>query len=127
MRKPYRSTVLLLAFLTSMAAWAATVTYKPPAQTGVIYTVINYKRVFGTTQNTSVSVAWGTFRKSATVPSPLGSCSQSSPSGFVLRLNHLKADSVPLTLTTDGTIVRGPYQGAAPAETQHPCYKTVSW
>jgi hypothetical protein len=113
----------------SVAAWAVTVTvtYKPPAKTGVIYTVINYKRALGTTQNTSVSVVWGTFRKSATIPAPLGSCSQSAPSGFVLTLNHLKADQVLFTLTTDGSIVHTPLQGAAPGEAQHSCYKLVSW
>jgi len=116
----------MLAAVTS-AVWAATATYTPPPQTGTIYTVINYKRAFGTTVGTFVSVTWGTFQKSGTISAPLGSCSQSIPSGFVLKLQHTKADSVPLTVSTDGTFVRTPYQGAAPAEVNHPCYKVVSW
>lgn len=117
----------LLTLLAATAVWAATVTYTPPAQTGTIYTVINYKRVFGTAVNTSLSVAWGTFRRSGTISAPVGSCSQSTPAGFVLRLQHTKADSVPLTVTTDGTFVRTPYQGTAPAEINHNCYQLVSW
>jgi hypothetical protein len=128
MKKSYRSAILLVVItLFAMAAWAVTVTYNPPAQPGTIYTVIDYKRSLGTTVNTNVSVAWGTFNKSATITAPFDSCSQTFPAGFVLKLNHSNADSVPLTLSTTGTIVRGPYQGSAPAETQHSCYKTVSW
>ncbi len=129
MQKRYHTAAIVFAIVTSatVSAWAATFTYTPPAQTGTIYTVIDYKRTLGTTQNTSVSVAWGTFSKSGTITAPLDSCSQSSPSGFVLILKHLNADRVPLTISTTGTIVRTPYQGAAPPETQHSCYKLVNW
>ena len=116
-----------LIVLTATAVWAATATYTPPAQTGTIYTVVSYKRSLGTAVNTSLSVNWGTFQRSGTVYAPFGSCSQSTPAGFVLRLQHTNADSVPLTVTTSGTFVRTPYQGVAPAEINHPCYQLVSW
>jgi hypothetical protein len=129
MRKCIASFWLLLSVLTVLTstAWAATITYTPPPQTGTVYTVINYKRVFGTAVDTSLSVVWGTFQRSGTISSPLGSCSQSIPAGFVLTLQHTKADSVPLTVSTDGTFVSGPYQGVAPPEINHPCYKVVNW
>lgn len=120
--------VLLGVFvLAAASAWAVTVTWTPPAQVGDVYTVIDYRRSFGTTQATSVSVAWGTFNKSATISAPLDSCSQAVHSGFVLKLRHLKADSIPLTLTTNGTILMGPYQGSAPAQWSAPCYKRIQW
>lgn len=118
--------LLSLVMLTAAAAWAATTTYTPPAQTGTIYTVIDYKRTLGTAVTTSVSVAWGTFNRSGS-STPSGSCSQSIPAGFVLKLQHTNSDSVPLTVTTNGTFVRTPYQGVAPAEINHPCYKLLSW
>jgi hypothetical protein len=118
---------VLLATLTAAAVWGVSATYTPPAQTGTIYTVINYKRSLGTAVNTSLSVVWGTFQRSGPISAPLDSCSQSIPAGFVLKLQHTKADSVPLTVSTDGTFARTPYQGAAPPEISHPCYKTVSW
>lgn len=128
MRAKARPWIVLTTLMTlASTAWGATVTYTPPAQTGTIYTVIDYKRVFGTTVNTSLSVAWGTFNRSGTISAPFNSCSQTIPAGFVLTLQHTKADSVPLTVSTDGTFVRGPYQGSAPPEVNHPCYKVVNW
>jgi hypothetical protein len=44
----------------------------------------------------------------------------------VVRFRHFTADSVPLTLTTTGRIVRGPYQGGMPVEALHRCYQVVS-
>lgn len=118
---------VLVVMLTATAVWGASMIYTPPARTGTIYTVINYKRVFGTTVNTSLSVAWGAYRRNGSISAPTGSCSQSTLAGFVLKLQHTKADSIPLTVSTDGTFVRGPYQGTAPAEANHACYKVVSW
>jgi hypothetical protein len=34
-------------------------------------------------------------------------------------------DTRPFEITTNGTIVRGPYQGEIPAEISHACYKFV--
>jgi hypothetical protein len=133
MRRPSLSAVIVLTLLASMtaAAWAAThkesvARYTPPAQPGLIYTVINYNQASGRAQHTLVSVSWGQYQDALVVAAPYASnlCSTSSPSGFVFRIrNH--GSSAPLTITTNGTIVRGPYQGDVPMELLHACYTLV--
>jgi hypothetical protein len=129
MKKPHLSTAIALTLLACAAgvAWAATATYTPPAETGLIYTVINFSRSAGRAQHTYVTVDWGTVHRRQIVPFPYSNstCATSSPSGFVFRLRHNQPDSTPLTLTTTGTIVRGPYQGEPPLELLHPCYRLV--
>jgi hypothetical protein len=128
MRKASLLTVLSLALLLSaVAAWAATARFVPPAEPGHIWTVINFRTANGKAQPASVSVSWDRARKTIIVPAPsyASPCLNTTPSGFVFRLRHANADSVPLTITTTGTIVRGPYQGEPPLELLHACYKLV--
>jgi hypothetical protein len=134
MRKPTVPAIaalMLLVFATAVA-WAArgkasAATYVPPAQPGLIYTVINFNQVAGKAQNTPVSVSWGDFHNSFVASAPYGSnpCSTSTPSGFVYRLRNNQGSSAPLTITTSGTIVRGPFQGDVPMELLHACYRLV--
>lgn len=128
MRKNLRSGILFLTMIVSATAlWAAAAAYTPPPETGHIWTVINYKMVGGRNQTTSVNVKWDRPRKTINVagPSYASPCRTSTPAGFVLRLRHSTADSVPLTINTNGTVIRGPYQGEAPPEALHACYKLV--
>ena len=129
MRKPHLSTAIALILLAGAAgvAWAATATYTPPAETGLIYTVINFSRSAGRAQHTYVTVDWGSTHRRQIVSFPYSNstCATSTPSGFVFRLRHNQPDSTPLTITTTGTIVRGPYQGEPPLELLHPCYRLV--
>ncbi|HEX9941147.1 MAG TPA: hypothetical protein VGG03_03965 [Thermoanaerobaculia bacterium] len=129
MRRPCFAAVLILALLalSSLAAWAATASFTPPAEEGTIFTVINSNRGAGAIA-TSVSVSWGPFRKSAIVGNQYGNCARSSTAGFVLMIRHLRPESTfPFTVSTSGTIVRAPYQGIAPPEVGHPCYKLVKF
>jgi hypothetical protein len=129
MKKPHLSTAIALVLLACAAgvAWAAKATYTPPAEPGLIYTVINFSRSAGRAQHTYVTVDWGSVHRRQIVPFPYSSssCATSTPSGFVFRLRHNQPDSTPLTITTTGTIVRGPYQGEPPLELLHPCYRLV--
>jgi hypothetical protein len=134
MRRPSLSAVVVLTVLISATAvvWAAkprasVATYVPPAEPGLIYTIINFNRVAGRAQHTLVSVTWGDFHDAFVVPGPYTSnpCFTSTPSGFVYRLRNNQGSSAPLTLTTTGTIVRGPYQGDVPMELLHACYTLV--
>jgi hypothetical protein len=134
MRKPQLSAVLILILLASVAAVARTAprkgsaaTYVPPAEPGLIYTIINFNRTGGRTQNTPVTVSWGDIHRSFVVAAPyaVNPCSTSTPSGFVFRLRNNQGDSTPLTITTSGTIVRGPFQGDVPMELLHACYRSV--
>src|SRR5258708_36823121 len=120
MRKPQLSAVLVLILLASatVVAWGARTrtslaTSTPPAEPGLIYTVINYGRAGGTAQHTLVSVNWGNFHDSVVVPPPYLSnpCSTSTPSGFVYRIRNNQGISTPLMLTTNATTVGAPYQG----------------
>jgi hypothetical protein len=127
MRKPYLSAVLTLAILTlsltAWGAWKATASFTPPAEAGTIFAVINADRSAATT---SLSVDWGSFHRSVIVGNPYGNCARTSNAGFILKVNHSRPDSTLFTLSTTGTIVRGPYQGFAPAEVSHSCYKIVN-
>ncbi|MFY9824074.1 MAG: hypothetical protein WAM82_22035 [Thermoanaerobaculia bacterium] len=134
MRRPSLSAVIVLTLLAAVtAAWAArpnkasVATFTPPAQPGLIYTVINYSRAGGQAQHTLVAVNWGSFHDNVVVPPPYTSnpCSTSTPSGFVYRIRNNTGSSALLTLTTNGTIVRGPYQGDVPLELLHACYRLV--
>jgi|SRR5436305_7263692 len=136
MRKSHLSAVLVLILLISATAigWARSATprpstagYTPPAETGMIYTVINYGRDRGVAQHTYVTVDSSDGHRSLIVPGPYlnSPCSTATPSGFVFRLRHNVPDSTPVTITTTGTIVRGPYQGDVPMELLHACYKLV--
>jgi hypothetical protein len=128
MQKSFRLGLLVAAMIASATAlWAATATYTPPPETGHIWTVINYKMVGGRNQSTSVNVQWDRPRRTIIVPGPsyASPCRTSTPAGFVLRLRHSTADSVPMTINTNGTVIRGPYQGEAPPEALHACYTLV--
>ncbi|HEV7506035.1 MAG TPA: hypothetical protein VGS07_14095 [Thermoanaerobaculia bacterium] len=134
MRKSQLSAIVALIVLASAAAvaWAAkpkasVATYTPPAEVGLIYTVINFSRTAGRAQHTLVSVDRGDFHNDFVVPPPYTSnpCSTSTPAGFVYRLRNNQGDSTPVTLTTNGTIVRGPFQGDVPMELLHACYRLV--
>lgn len=126
--------VLILILLPTVIAFARTspgkgssATYVPPAEPGLIYTVIEFNRAGGRAQNTPVTVSWGDFHNSfvASAPYTANPCSTSTPSGFVFRLRNNQGSSTPLTITTSGTIVRGPFQGDVPMELLHACYRLV--
>jgi hypothetical protein len=131
MRKP--PALALLLILTAATAFAArrsiatAASFTPPPEAGVIYTVIDFPRASGKAQSAIVTVSWGLASRRVVVAAPYrGICSETTPSGFVLKLRHPRPDTVTLSIITNGTIVRGPYQGDVPLELLNPCYKLVS-
>lgn len=129
MRSALLAVGILLAILSPAMAGghrAATVTYTPPAEPGDIFTVIDYPTSGGTAESFQVGEVMGNRHRQLTVGSPYASCAGTTPAGAVVRFRHFTADSVPLTLTTTGRIVRGPYQGGMPVEALHRCYQVVS-
>lgn len=126
MRRSFLPVAFVLTVLTAASAVAAvklnSVTYMPPAETGVIYTVINFNRALGKTVGVTVNIDWGSIHRRFTV-APYGRCQNVYPAGFVLKLRHRRPDSEPLKLSTSGTIVRGPYQGDIPLEVLNNCYR----
>jgi hypothetical protein len=93
--------------------------YLPPGEPGYIYVVIAHERPAG--KETVVGVRWGAWRQT-------GRFTPSSPSlGLVLRLRHAKWDRVPLTITTDGRIIYGPFQGTAPGQWSDARFERAIW
>jgi hypothetical protein len=133
MRKFHLCATLLLlialpsAIFAGRRAWKDRAVFVPPSEPGKIFVVINYDRSSGHNQGTFVNVDWGTAsRKLAVVPPYRQGCADAANAGFVLRMRHPTSDSVPMTVTTTGTIVRGPFQGDTPLEVLSACYKLVS-
>lgn len=113
---------LTLVALGSLAAWAATTaSFTPPPQAGDIFAVVNADRSAGATA-TTISVRWGPFQRTVRRGNPYGNCA-GPVAGFVLLVRHSQPNTSPFTLTTSGRIVRAPYQGLAPPEVSHPCYR----
>jgi hypothetical protein len=123
MKKNNLSVILTLTLLAlaAVAAWGATASFTPSPQGGTIFAVINADRSAGAT-TTSISVSWGSSRRTVIRGNPYGSCA-GQVAGFVLMVPNSKPDARLFTLSTTGTIVRSPYQGVAPPEVGHSCYK----
>jgi hypothetical protein len=130
MRKQHLALALLL-ISTVPAAFAgrrnvSRASFIPPDEPGVIFTVIDFDRVAGSPQAAIVNVSWGSASRRVVVAAPYrGICSETTPSGFVLKMRHPQPDSVPMTITTNGIIVRPPYQGDPPLELLDACYRLM--
>ncbi len=121
--------LLLIATMPAAARRArfASASFVPPDEPGVIYTVIDFDRAAGKPVAVTVNVSWGSASRRVTVAAPYrGICSETTPSGFVLKMRHPRPDSVPMTITTNGVIVREPYQGDLPLELLDPCYRLMT-
>lgn len=129
MRKPVLPAVLMLTALgvAAATAWAATARFVPPQEAGAIFAVIEFDRSLGSNQHTRIAANWGPFHRTQIVGRPYGLCADASPAGVVLMVQRFDAGSYPFTLSTTGTIVRGPYQGIAPPELGRTCYKFIKW
>jgi hypothetical protein len=127
MRAAFLAAAVVLATLAPASAVtrANTREYTPPPRAGDIYTVIDFPVAHGTAQAISVDEVMGNRHRDF-VAAPRYSCSHATPAGVVVRFRHFTADSVPLTLTTTGIILRGPYQGELPPEALHHCYQLAS-
>src|SRR5215210_1326463 len=115
---------IALAFILSSvaAAWAATTVYRPPAEPGVIYTVINFEQAAGRSLPTYVTLDWGAVHRTL-IAAPYGRCQNVTPAGVVLKLRHSSSSTAPLKITTKGKVIREPYQGELPLEVLHACYR----
>jgi len=124
-RKTLAATIMVFCvFAMPLTVWADSRSYTPPAQKGNIYIVIRFTKGGGVLpQDTNVSIRWGNWSKSGRF-NPGGG--RTGKDGFVIRLRHAKNDSVPLTVSTDGSI-QNIYQGDEPREWSNGNYHTASW
>ena len=111
--------LLLLTAGGTLAAWRATATFTPKPDGGPVFAVVNADRGAGA-KTTSIAVASGASSKSVIRGNGYGTCAGSA-NGWVVMVPS--PPSRPFTLATSGAIVRPPYQGVAPPEVGHPCYK----
>ena len=94
--------------------------YRPPFKPGYIYVVIKPKLK----NKITVRVEWGTYQEEQTID-------LAGYDGVVVRLDHLKSDSVPLTVTVKcGDIiglVKQYEEGNTPKEWTDPKYEQRPW
>jgi hypothetical protein len=114
--------ILFCAVAFPLTVWADSKTYTPPAEKGEIWIVVRHKKSFPPGK-TNVSVRWGSWSKSGRFDASAG---RYSYEGIVIRLNHKKNDSVPLTVSTDGSIVNV-YQGGEPSQKGNSVWQYQEW
>ena len=110
-----------------VSALADSRSYTPPARKGYVYIVIRYKSLTG--QDTNVSVRWGGYSRSGRfTPARALLPGRGIPSGFVLRLEHKKNDSIPIDVETDGRILSIAQSDQPPSEWSNKAdYKQETW
>jgi len=136
MRKTVPTTLITALIVLALAATVALAAggrrnnpaYITPAEPGQIFTVIDYPRAQGQAQTAMINTNLGGTTRSiiAIAPGYRNPCTTATPAGVVLRLRHSNSNPTPLTIATNGTIIRGPYQGDPPQELLHACYKLIS-
>lgn len=123
--------IKLIAFsliVISLAAvpttvWAETQSWTPPPEKGTVWVIVRFTKGYGIVPtNHNVSIQWGNWQKSGVFRTG----GRTPKEGFVIRLRHTKNDSVPITVSTDGRIVRI-YQGDAPREWSDGLWLTANW
>lgn len=72
---------------------------------------------------TGVAVEWGGWTHHGVI-SP---SSVVASHGFVIKLRHRNADTLPLNVGTNGTILTGPHPGPPSPELDAPGYQTIAW
>lgn len=127
-RKVFVSLVLVLTILwVPLVVRADYRRWSPPAKKGYVYVVIKYRAMVG--PETNVKITWGNYsnsgRFSAARPLFPG---RGVPTAFVIRLEHKKADSIPIEVETDGRIVGISQPDSPPSEWNDTNnYKQVKW
>jgi hypothetical protein len=124
--KPLLLTLALAAVPAGLlGGGGAAARFTTPDETGTVFTVINYRRDAGRAQVTTTTFSWRGTERRLSVRPPYRRCTEEAAAGFVLKLRHSQPGPMSLALSTDGTIVRGPYQGSPPLELLNDCYKLV--
>lgn len=101
-------------------------TFTPPAEKGKIYIIVKFA---GTSdivpKNVKINIKWGSWQRSGTFNSGGG---RTPKSGFVIRLDHKKNDSVPLTVSTSSEArIVDIYQGGEPSQKGDGDWQYADW
>jgi hypothetical protein len=109
-----------------LTVWAGSQTFTPPAEKGKIYVIVRFGGTSGIVpKDVKINIKWGSWQKSGAFNSGGG---RTPKEGFVIRLDHKKNDSVPLTVTTsaEGNI-DNIYQGGEPSQKSSGNWHYVEW
>ncbi|MBK8149539.1 MAG: hypothetical protein IPK58_15395 [Acidobacteria bacterium] len=114
--------ILFCLLAVPMTAFGESRTFRPPAEKGYVWVVVKHRKMYPP-MDTTISIQWGRFSKQASINA---GCFRYSCEGVVIRLTHSKNDSVPMTVTTDGSIVTI-YQGEAPSQASNKNWQSKNW
>ena len=128
MRRKLIAMVGILFCLLAIPAtvWADTQTFTPPSEKGRIYVIVRFT---GTSdivpKNVRINIKWGGWQKSGTFNSGGGRVPKN---GFIIRLDHKKNDSIPLTVSTSAeSSIEDIYQGGEPSQKGSSDWHYVEW
>lgn len=118
--------ILFCVLAIPATVWADSQTFTPPAEKGKIYVVVRFGGTTGIVgKDTRITIKWGGWQKSGTFNSGGGRVPKY---GYVIRLDHKKNDSVPLTVTTSAeTYIEDIYQGGEPSQKGNSNWHYVEW
>lgn len=127
-----RKLLALVAVFWCVAAIPMTVwaddreTYTPPPEKGKIYVMVKFAGMSGIVpKNVKITIKWGSWEKSGTFNSGGGRVPKT---GFIIRLDHKKNDSVQVTANTSGEAdILRIYQGAEPNERKSGNWHYQEW
>ncbi len=100
--------------------------FTPPAEKGKIYIIVRFGQTSGIVpKDTKISIKWGSWQKSGAFNSGGG---RTPKEGYVIRLDHKKNDSVPMTVTTTSdTSIQDIYQGGEPSQKGNSDWHYAEW
>jgi hypothetical protein len=109
-----------------LTAWADSRTYPPPPQKGKIYVIVRFGGASGiVSKDIKVNIRWGSWQRNGAFNSGGG---RTPKEGFVIRLNHTKNDSTPLTVTVSGEgRIQDIYQGGEPSQKSNGNWHYAEW
>lgn len=109
-----------------LAVLADSRTYTPPAEKGKVYVIVSFAGASNVVpKDVRVSVKWGSWQKSGAFNSGGG---RTPKEGVIIRLNHTKNDSVPLTVTASSEArIDNIYQGGEPSQKLSGRWHYVEW
>ena len=114
--------IVVCMTILPLSVWAETQTITPPSEKGFIWIVIRHKKSYPP-MNTNVSIQWGRWSKKESINA---AGFRYSYEGVVIRLRHSKNDSVPITVSTDGSILKF-YQGNEPSQWSSKTWDKKNW
>ena len=109
-----------------LTVYADSRNFTPPAEKGKIYIIVKFGGASGiVSKDIKINIKWGGWQKSGAFNSGGG---RTPKKGFVIRLDHKKNDSIPLTVTVSGEgRIDDIYQGGEPSQKSSGDWHYAEW